>query len=56
MESVRKGLRRGALAKDNYERLQCAECDESLKTDNDPDEVYTRRVCPECGAEWKEIG
>ncbi|MEZ3142905.1 HVO_0758 family zinc finger protein [Halobaculum sp. MBLA0143] len=56
MESVRKGLRRGDLAKDNYERLQCANCDENLKTENDPDEVFTRRVCPECGGEWKEIG
>ena len=56
MESVRKGLRSGAIEKDTYERLACAECEETLKTENDPDELETIRVCPECGSKWKELG
>lgn len=56
MESVRKGLRKGDLAKDNYERLQCTACEKTLKTRDEPEEVFTRRVCPECESEWKEIG
>jgi len=36
MESVRKGLRSKAITKDTYERLECAECKERLKTRNDP--------------------
>jgi NAD-dependent SIR2 family protein deacetylase len=56
MESTRKGLRSGDLEKDTYERLTCAECQEYLDTENDPDEVGRVRVCPECGREWKEVG
>jgi predicted RNA-binding Zn-ribbon protein involved in translation (DUF1610 family) len=56
MNTTRQGLRKGNLEKDNYERLHCTECEKALKTQNDPDEVYTLRVCPECGSEWKEIG
>lgn len=55
MQSVRKGLRSGALEKDTYERLNCAECGEQLATENDPAEVGKVRVCPECGCEWKEV-
>lgn len=55
MKSVRKGLRAGELEKDTYDRLVCADCDESLKTENDPDEVGSVRVCPECGERWKQI-
>lgn len=55
MKSVRKALRDGTLEKDTYERLNCAECKQTLKTKNDPDEVGTVRVCPDCGGEWKEI-
>jgi DNA-directed RNA polymerase subunit RPC12/RpoP len=55
MQSVRKALRNDDLFKDTYQRLNCAECEEELKTDNDPDEVGTVRVCPECGAKWKEL-
>ncbi|QLG26379.1 hypothetical protein HUG10_01955 [Halorarum halophilum] len=55
MKSTRKGLRDGDLEKDNYERLLCSQCGESLKTENDPDEVFTLRICPECGREWKEL-
>ncbi|MFC4407005.1 HVO_0758 family zinc finger protein [Haloarchaeobius iranensis] len=55
MKSVRKALRDGTLEKDTYERLNCAECKKTLKTKNDPDEVGTVRVCPDCGGEWKEI-
>lgn len=55
MDSTRKGLRRGDLAKDTYERLTCAACGERLKTENDPDEVYSVRTCPDCGARWKEL-
>jgi len=56
MESVRKGLRSGAIEKDTYERLNCTECGEQLDTKNDPDEIGTVRVCPDCGREWKKVG
>jgi|AntRauTorcE11898_2_1112593.scaffolds.fasta_scaffold123647_1 DNA-directed RNA polymerase subunit RPC12/RpoP len=56
MKSVRKGLRAGDIEKDTYERLACAECEEALATENDPDQVGKVRVCPECGTEWKEVG
>lgn len=55
MKSVRKALRHGELEKDQYGRLTCERCEEDLKSENDPDEVYTVRVCPECGSEWKEL-
>lgn len=56
MDSVRNGLRAGDLEKDTYERVLCAECNEELKTENDPDEIGSVRVCPECGRKWKQIG
>ncbi|ELZ27215.1 hypothetical protein C474_17754 [Halogeometricum pallidum JCM 14848] len=56
MKTTRKGMREGELEKDTYDRLACSECGETLKTRNDPDEVFSVRTCPECGAEWKEIG
>lgn len=56
MKSVRKGLRAGELEKDVYERLTCAQCEEELTTENDPDEIGTIRACPECGTEWEQIG
>ncbi|WP_435345393.1 HVO_0758 family zinc finger protein [Haloarchaeobius sp. HRN-SO-5] len=55
MKSVRKALRDGTLEKDTYERVTCAECGQTLKTKNDPDEIGTVRACPDCGGEWKEI-
>lgn len=55
MNSTRKGLRDGDLYKDTYERLNCGECEQTLKTKNDPDKVYTVRICPECNTEWKEL-
>lgn len=55
MQSTRKGLRSGDLYKDTYERLNCAECEQTLGTENPPDEVYTIRICPDCGEEWKEL-
>jgi len=56
MESTRKGLRSGAIEKDTYERLTCADCDAQLATENDPEEIGRIRFCPECGREWKEVG
>jgi hypothetical protein len=56
MQSVRKGLRSGAIEKDTYERLACADCEEELATKNDPDALGAVRVCPECGREWKKVG
>ncbi len=56
MKSVRKGLRSGEIEKDVYERLACSECGEELATENDPDEVGTVRVCPECDSKWKQVG
>jgi len=55
MQSTRKGLRDGKLYKDTYERLACSECESTLKKVNDPDEVFSVRTCPDCGAEWKEL-
>jgi len=55
MDSVRKGLRAGDIEKDTYDRLICAECEQQLSTQDDPDEVYSLRVCPECGREWRQL-
>jgi len=55
MKSTRKALRDGDLFKDTYERLNCAECDKVLKKKNDPDEVFSVRICPECDARFKEL-
>lgn len=55
MKSTRKGIRDGELHKDTYGRIACTECKETLKTVNDPDEVFTVRTCPECANEWKEL-
>ncbi|MFB6153918.1 MAG: HVO_0758 family zinc finger protein [Halodesulfurarchaeum sp.] len=55
MDSVRKGLRQGDIAKDTYDRLRCAECDTSLKREDDPEEVGAIRICPDCGTEWRQL-
>lgn len=55
MQSVRKGLRAGEIEKDTYDRLHCAADGQQLGTRNDPNEVYTIRVCPECGRQWKQL-
>ena len=55
MKSVRKALRDGSLEKDTYERVVCGDCEEKLKTENDPDEIGSVRVCPDCDGRLKEI-
>lgn len=55
MKSVRKGLRDGDLEKDTYDRVNCAACEQTLKTRNDPDEVFSVRICPDCGTEYKDL-
>lgn len=55
MDTVRKGLRNGDLQKDNYGRVACSTCDETLKKRSDPGEVGSVRVCPDCEAEWREL-
>jgi len=55
MDSVRTGLRSGDLAKDNYGRLACTNCETELATRNDPDEIGKVRVCPDCETEWQEM-
>lgn len=55
MKSVRKALRDGDIEKDTYERLVCAACEKSLSTKNEPSEIGSVRVCPECGSEYKEL-
>ncbi len=55
MKSTRKALRDGDLYKDNYERLNCAACERGLKKENDPDEVFSVRICPDCGLRFKEL-
>ncbi len=56
MKSVRKGLRDDELEKDTYGRLTCSECNETLKREDDPEEVGTVRTCPDCGRSWRELG
>ena len=55
MKSTRKGLRNDDLYKDNYERIACGECEETLQRENDPDKVFDIRTCPNCGKQWKEL-
>ena len=55
MKSVRKALRNGDIDKDTYGRLVCGECEQSLGTKNEPSEVHSVRVCPDCGTEYKEL-
>ncbi len=55
MDSVTKGLRRGAIEKDTYDRLICAECETRLARTDDPDELGAVRSCPECGREWQQL-
>ena len=55
MKSTRKALRDGDLFKDNYERLNCNACERVLKKENDPDEVFSVRICPDCGVRFKEL-
>lgn len=55
MKSVRKGLRDGDIQKDTYERLTCASCGQTLKTKNDPDELFSLRECPDCGTQWRDL-
>jgi len=55
MDSVRKGLRAGDIDKDTYDRLVCAACGSQLKTRNDPAEVGSVRVCPDCGQSWRQL-
>ena len=56
MKSVRRGLRDGELEKDTYGRLVYVESGKQLQTQDDPDSVYTIRICPETGQKWKEVG
>ena len=55
MDSVRKGLRRGEIVKDTYDRLTCAECEEQLSRRDDPEDIGSIRACPECGREWRKL-
>lgn len=55
MESVRKGLRAGKLERDTYDRLVCTACGATLDREDDPDEIYAVRRCPDCGAEYKQL-
>lgn len=55
MRSVRKGLRAGEIEKGLYDRLECAECEETLSTRDDTDVLGVVRTCPNCGHEWQEI-
>ena len=56
MESIRKGLRSGAVEKDTYGRLRCTDCEEELTTANDPKAIGKVRSCPACDRAWKELG
>ncbi|WP_303646232.1 MULTISPECIES: HVO_0758 family zinc finger protein [unclassified Halorubrum] len=55
MKSTRKGLRDGDLFKNTYDRLNCSECETTLKKENDSDEVFSVRTCPECDIYFKEL-
>lgn len=55
MESVQKGLRAGEIVKDTYDRLVCAECEQELATRNEPEEIGSVRMCPDCGRQWRRL-
>lgn len=55
MDSVREGLRRGDLERDTFDRLSCTRCEVGLRTVDDPDAVGSVKVCPECGAQWRDL-
>lgn len=55
MDSVRSALRAGEITKDMYERLECADCDEQLVTENDADAIGSIRRCPNCGQRWRQL-
>lgn len=55
MESVRKGLRKGDLERDTYDRLVCSDCDTNLAREDDPEEIGAVRRCPDCGATYQEL-
>jgi ribosomal protein L37AE/L43A len=55
MDSVRKGIRSGAIEKDTYERLTCASCGEPLKSKEGDDALGGIRFCPDCDREWKKL-
>lgn len=55
MDSVRKGLRAGDIEKDTYDRLVCADCETQLGTENEPEEVHSLRICPDCDRAWKQL-
>lgn len=55
MDSVRKGLRSGAIKKDTYGRLVCAECDVQLTKRADPEDTGSIRTCQECGRRWHRL-
>lgn len=55
MDSVTKGLRRGGIVKDTYDRLICAECDTRLDRTDNQDDVGSIRACPDCGREWRQL-
>lgn len=55
MDSVQAGLRARDIEKDTYGRLLCAECDEQLDTQPDPDTKESIVVCPACGKNWRDL-
>ena len=55
MDTVRDGLKQGALEKDTFDRLVCVSCGRALKMRNDPEELGRTRFCEKCGSEWLEV-
>lgn len=55
MDSIQQGLRGDDLERGRFGRLACTECEMELILDDDPDELGTVRVCPECETEWVEF-
>lgn len=55
MKSIQAGLRAREIAKDHFERLHCAACDERLKTQPGLEHAETRVACPACGREWRDL-
>jgi ribosomal protein L37AE/L43A len=53
MDTVTRGLREDAIAKDTYGRLQCTACDARLERRSADGETVRR--CPDCHRAWEEL-
>lgn len=55
MDTVREGIRDGAIDRGSYGRLACTACDRKLGLANEQETIGTIMECPECGTQWREL-